>query len=231
MKFLKYSVAAVFLLVAPFVFGAEQLPFAVHLEVSGLTDAIAPKIVGDYALFTFAPAQSVRFVGIAFKNEDFRTIHTFYRNQHGVFFYLYPIPQNQSNIVYRLVVDGLWRSDPENPSSVTDQAGVVLSNLSIPAQQLLVTRSPVVNQDGRVVFYFKAAPNRTVTIAGDFNNWDPFMSQLTDTNGQFYTITLRIAPGTHAYYFMSNGTPISDPLNPKVSYASDGTKTSIFTVP
>ncbi|HUX21754.1 MAG TPA: hypothetical protein VMW69_10985 [Spirochaetia bacterium] len=231
MKVLKYSVVPIFFLLSQLLFGAEQLPLALHLEVAGLTEAHAPEVVGSSVLFTFSPQRNVRFVGIAFESEDFRTIHTFYRNQHGVFFYLHAIPPNQSNIVYRLVVDGLWRSDPQNADTVTDQSGVVLSQVAIPPQQLEITHSPIVKGDGEVEFYFKAAPNRIVTIAGDFNNWDPFMNQLTQEKGRFYTVTLRVSPGTHAYYFVSNGTPISDPLNPRVDYSSDGTKTSVFTVP
>ena len=49
--------------------------------------------------------------------------------------------------------------------------------------------------------------------------------------GNYYTITLRVAPGTHAYYFVSNGTLISDPLNPRIDYSLDGTQRSVFTVP
>ncbi len=231
MKFLKYSFVPILLLVSQFLFAAEQLSLPVHLTVEGLTTAVAPKIVGNYVLFTFSPGNKVRFVGIAFENQDFRTIHTFSRNQHGVFFYLYPVPQDRTDIVYRLVVDGLWRSDPHNPDRVADPTGVFLSKVQIPPQQIQITHSPIIKGNGDVEFFFKAPPNRTVSIAGDFNNWDPFMNQLTETKGDFYTITLRIPPGTHAYYFVSNGTPISDPLNPRVDFSSDGTKTSVFTVP
>jgi hypothetical protein len=231
MRFLKYSGVPVFLLVSQFLFAAEQLPLAVHLDVTELTKAGAPKIVGNYLLFTFSPRKPVRFVGIAFESQDFRSIHIFFRNRHGVFFYLYPILQDESRVVYRLVVDGLWRSDPQNPESITDQAGIVLSKVSIPPRQLEITRSPIIKNDGEVQFFFKTSPNRLVTVAGDFNSWDPFMNRLTEMKGDIYTITLRVAPGTHAYYFISDGTPIADPLNPRVDYSPDGTKTSVFTVP
>lgn len=231
MKFLKYSIAAFFLLSSHHLFASEQLPLAAHLDVTGLTTAGAPRIVDNYVLFTFVPKNPARFVGIAFESQNFRTVHPFYRNSHGVYFYLAPLTPGESSVVYRLVVDGLWRSDPENPDSITDQSGIVLSKYEVPPQRVEITTSPVVRANGAVQFYFKAPPDKLVTIAGDFNNWDPFMDPLKQLAGGLYSVTLRIAPGTHAYYFVVGGTPIADPLNSRVDYSSDGTKISVFTVP
>lgn len=231
MRFLKYPLAAAFLLVSHVLFASEQLPLAVHLEVTGLTSAVAPRVVGNFVLFTFSPRHRARFVGIAFAREDFRTVHSFYRNQHGVFFYLYPIPLKDPAVVYRLIVDGLWRSDPKNPDTLTDPSGIVLSKFVIPARHVAITTSPVVEPGGGVRFYFKAPKGRIVTIAGDFNNWDPFMNQLTRLPDGYYTTSLRLPPGTHAYYYIANGTPFADPLNPRIDYEPDGTKVSVFTLP
>jgi len=231
MRFLKYSIVSVMLLLPQLIFAAEQLPLSVHINVTGLTQAGPPRIVGNYVLFTFPPENATRYVGIAFESDDFRTIHPFYRNQHGVFFYLYPLEGAKSSLVYRLVVDGLWRDDPENADTITDRAGILLSKLVIPLRTLQVTASPVVNQDGSVQFFFQAPPNQNVTIAGDFNNWDPFMNRMKQISNGLYSVTLRVAPGTHGYYFVSGGTPIADPLNPRVDFSAEGTKISVFSVP
>lgn len=231
MRFLKYSIVPAFLLITHLAFAAEQLPLAVHLDVSGLATASAPRIIENDVLFTFVPKNPARFVGIAFASQNFRVVHPLYKNKHGVFFYLMALNGAQTDIVYRLVVDGLWRSDPENPNTITDNSGIVLSKFVIPPQHVQITSSPIVKPDGAVQFYFKAPPNRLITIAGDFNNWDPFMNRLKSAGNGFYTITLRIAPGTHGYYFVSGGTPIADPLNPRVDLTPSGTKVSVFTVP
>lgn len=231
MRFLKYPAVAIFLLATHSVFAAGPLPLPIHLDITGLTRAAAPHVVGNYVLFTYPARASVRLVGIAFASQDFRTVHTFYRNQHGVFFYLYPIPPGRSSLVYRIVVDGLWRSDPENPHTITDQSGIALSKFDIPARRQAITKSPIVKPNGEVQFFFKAPSGENVTVAGDFNGWDPFMDPLTRDKNGFYTTTLRIPAGTHAYYFVSNGTPIADPLDPRVDYRPDGTKVSVFTVP
>ena len=46
-------------------------------------------------------------------------------------------------------------------------------------------------------------------LIGDFNNWDPFMNPMKQVGDDLYSVTLRVAPGTHAYYFVSGGTPIA----------------------
>jgi hypothetical protein len=232
MRFLKHLVFLLGVGLPLSVHAADQsaFPLALHLHVMSMTTASAPKIIGNDILFSYA-AQGTHFVGIAFSNEDFTKIHPFVRNSHGVLFYVYPLPTAQTRIVYRLVVDGLWTSDPTNPDVTYDNQGIPLSVVSLPQRTEQVVSSPVVHGDGIVQFFLKAPEDREITLVGDFNHWDPFMTRMTEIRHGLYTVTLRISPGVHAYDFVSDGTTLSDPLNPQVDYRPDGSEMSIFRVP
>jgi len=223
--------AALLCLVAQHAFSVDQYSLDLHLKVGLLKEAAAPQLFGNDLIFSYKAAYPVRLVGIAFSDENFAIVHPLSRNTFGVFFYVRTVPKTGTDLLYRLVVDGLWTTDPRNPNQVDDGTGVALSQVVVPARAVPVVSSPVYQEAGAVRFFFKAPPDRIVYLAGDFNNWDPFMNRLTEIQKGLYAITLRIPAGTHAYYFLSDGTRISDPLNPRVEQSADGATLSIFTVP
>ena len=231
MRILKYCAAAALLFITVPLFAFRQLPLELHLRVSELRRAEAPQVLNDYALFTYQTHTITRFVGIAFANENFSTIHSFERNKNGIFFYVDSITPETTSIEYRIVVDGLWMADPTNPNAVADSRGLELSVLAVPHRDQPILESPVVHGNGIVQFILHAPNDRMITVAGDFNNWDPFMDPLTEIGKGVYSVTLRVAPGRHAYYYLSDGIVLPDPLNPRTDYTRDGTAVSLFTVP
>ncbi len=237
MRFLKHLLGQLWIVFALFasapLFAVGQLPLNLYLKVTGMEQASAPEIIDNDVLFTYAPEDSsgpTRFVGIAFAGENFDKIHPFDVNKHGVYFYVLPLKSDVRTLEYRLVVDGLWMADPNNPDYVARQ-GIMLSELSIPSREAPVVSSPIVAPDGMVQFLLKAPQNHEVTVAGDFNHWDPFMDPMTEIRKGVYATTLRIAPGTHAYYYIDDGIALPDPLNPHVASGPGGTTVSLFTVP
>jgi len=231
MRSLKTVLGVLLCLVAQHAFSVDQYSLDLHLKVGLLKEASAPQLFGNDLIFSYKSDNPVRLVGIAFSDENFAIVHPLYRNSFGVFFYVRSVPKAGTDLLYRLIVDGLWTTDPHNPNQVEDGTGVALSQVVIPARAVPVIASPVYQGGGEVQFFFKAPPDRIVYLAGDFNNWDPFTDRLSEIQKGLYTITLRIPAGVHAYYFVSDGMRISDPLNPRVELSADGANLSVFRVP
>lgn len=107
-------------------------------------------------------------------------------------------------------------------------AAVLLLNQSEPAavyapvnnsvQQVANTGVPVIY----VQFAFADRSAKTVTVAGDFNDWNAETTQLRDTDGDgVWTGLIALRPGRHKYMFVVNGERwVTDPE--AESYVDDG---------
>jgi hypothetical protein len=62
---------------------------------------------------------------------------------------------------------------------------------------------------------------RSVSVAGDFNGWNPGQTQLERSEGGMWTVTLALKPGRYQYMFVVDGKQwIADPF--AVDGAGDG---------
>jgi hypothetical protein len=208
-----------------------------------------PEIVADSVVFT-APS-SYRRVGIAFGHEGFGKIYWFRRlmipnenasawvkdrpppdmfRDSGMLFHVFPIPENldRTELEYRLIIDGLWVRDPLNPHYRTDTSGISRSVVSIP--RIKRPDSPHRGPEGTLNFTFYAESGETVSVAGSFNNWDPFMYELAETSPGRYTLSLPLPPGAYQYAFFYRGERFLDPANPRRVYSRDGKAANEATV-
>jgi len=215
-----------------------------------------PEIYGDGVLFT-APS-SYKRLGISFAYEGYSKVYWFKRlmlpkdqaelvvngkiqknidpnKDSGIMFHIQTIPENLKNLDYRLIIDGLWTTDPLNPLIVTGPSGVSESRMPLPAASADPKepsfRGGVDKQAGTYRFIFRAAPGETVTVGGSFNNWDPFMYELRETSPGFYTLALPLPPGTFQYVFFHRGEQIPDTENAKNVYSRDGNVISQAVMP
>jgi 1,4-alpha-glucan branching enzyme len=75
--------------------------------------------------------------------------------------------------------------------------------------------------------YFDPAA-RIVTVAGDFNGWDPRAKPLKRDAGGLWTVSVRLEPGIYRYKFVVNGEQWEeDPLNLHRVLNEHGTYNSI----
>lgn len=260
---LAFFVATVLFAWSPSQLGAtpgmpDNIDLMLHVRLSGMEEAEAPRIIDTHILFTYLPqqtqnglaprnavradvsdtapdqaaraARNPRYVGVVFEHENYGTTHVMFRNEQGVHFLLYPIPENVDELRYRFVSDGHWSADPENPDSYSDAHGVRLSVFELP-EQATELRSPVVRDDGSVEFTLETAPNRRVTLVGDFNNWDPYMHVMREIEPGLYHIRLRISSGRHGYQFVGAGRRINDPLNDRRLQSHEGYDVSEIFIP
>ena len=193
-----------------------------------------PKIIDRYVVFT-ATAKA-RHVAIAFEHEKYAKLHSFRRlipdKEAGsvllepVLFFIMEIPEKTSFLKYRLVIDGLWTFDPENNTQEFDEdAKVTVSKLSFPPRRDIKTRVLT----GRIVnFVYVGIPHQRVSVAGSFNNWDPFMYFLKETSEGIYELELALPHGTHVYSYFLGTQMEPDVTNPNHYYNEEGKKASVI---
>ena len=79
-------------------------------------------------------------------------------------------------------------------------------------------------------FVFVAPHAASVSLVGDFNDWDPKRSPMQTAQGVWGT-ALRLAPGRYRYAFLVNGTEWrADPDAPPAHDDEFGTPSSVVTV-
>ena len=225
----------------------ESYQFIDHIRA--ITAPGKPEIYGDGVIFT-APSSFHR-VGISFASEGYAKVYWFKRlmlpkdsaelvvtgrhqkdidpnRDSGIMFHLQPIPGDIENMDYRLIIDGLWTTDPLNPVTVTGPSGVVESRVPLPPKPKTPAAGP---GPGTYRFNYQGPPGETVTVGGSFNHWDPFMYELRETSPGFYTLSLPFPPGSFQYVFFLRGEQLPDSNNPQKLYTHDGTIVSVAVVP
>lgn len=211
-------------------FEVESLPL--HLLLAGKAEAGPPLVRGDSLVLS--AKGPYRFVAAAFEFEGYRELHLFEKNAQGVFVLAFPIPlKRREPLAYRLVVDGTWMVDPSNPLKAEDRgAGLALSLAEVP---FLSDERPGLYgfgaEGGRGVrFLFKGAPGEIVSVAGDFNNWDPFLHELNEASPGVYELELPLPAGAHRYAFVYRGEYLADPLNLEKATSPEGRVVSVIRV-
>ncbi len=221
--------------IVPALPGQEIENIPLYLNVSDLESAKKPYFFEDNIIFSYVPdrRERVRFVGTAFEFENFTRIHPFKRNANGVYFLVLPIPDGRDALRYRYQVDGIWIDDPQNPGTRDGTSGISISRLQLPERIERAEESPLIKPAGMVSFYYYGSPDRRVSVAGSFNNWDPYFHSLEETKrgSGVYKITLRLLPGRYYYYFIIDGERRTDPLNSETVYNFDSKAVSAFTQP
>jgi len=210
----------------------------------------APLIHENFVIFS--ADSGLRRVGIAFAHENFANIYWFrqllvpqdpfnpiilpgqrfpdpYKDS-GIKFYMYQIPANLRELEYRVVINGLWTTDPLNSLYRRDPvSGLSLSVLHLPPRT--IRPNPLNGLPDGLNFSFRGPPGETVTVAGNFNGWDPFMYELREHPAGVYSLTIPLPPGTYQYVFFHRGERFVDPYNPHRIYARDGSAASEIVIP
>jgi 1,4-alpha-glucan branching enzyme len=146
---------------------------------------------------------------------------------------------------YKFVIDGgTWKEDPGAAEFTDDGYGgknsvvVVAAGRTTPAAAGTVPattpvtgtgRAPVQGADGVTFTY--AGPASSVNLAGDFNAWSTTAAPMVRQVDGTWTITLKLAPGSHTYKFLIDGSAWKqDEANPVSTGDPYGGKNSVVTV-
>ena len=203
---------------------------ATHLKISAITQVQAPQIWNSQLIMTLQPKQRVKYAAVAFAHEGWKYQHLFQINRHGVYFLFYPLPAQDGPLEYRLIIDGVWTSDPTNPEHIKDERGLVLSRLDIPSLSSRRVTTPYTYKDGVVEFTYMGSAGQRVSLVGNFNNWDPFMTPLIEDplNPGHFSIRIPMPSGPQYYNFVTGMETITDPTNPKIHWNNRGQAVSYF---
>ena len=220
----------------------QEDTYEYDLLVSELTGYGSPFLKGSSVVFT--AKSDARYIGIAFDFEDFKQIHSFRLKKvydiegevsNSFFFYILDLPKDIDEITYRLVVDGLWTTDPLNKNTVYNPStGLTLSKLSlnrvkVPETEIRKADSSASN-NGVVHFVYKGKAGQHIRLGGTFTNWDSWIYELTETEPGVYHIDLPLPPGTYYYAFYNGVISMVDTSNPERGYTADGKVASVITV-
>ncbi|HHU36389.1 MAG TPA: isoamylase [Treponema sp.] len=242
MKHIFFSIATLILFSLP-MFGSEIESVAYARLVSSISSPGAPVASGKYIIFT---AQGdARHTGIAFRHEDYTTIHSLERivkrdelgipQKDGsgkpldtVLFYIAKVPPGMDEVQYRLVINGLWTTDPLNPHTVYDP------DTRLYVSTVAATRYETFKTDyianGRVRFTCPSKPGTTVRLAGSFNSWDPFMYEMRESSPGLFELELPLPSGTWYYAYFDGMSQLPDTTNPERVYTRDGRVASVVHV-
>jgi len=85
-------------------------------------------------------------------------------------------------------------------------------------------------KDSSIQFVFHAPAARQVSLAGDFNNWDPHSRPMTKSFDGVWRVNVALTPGCHEYRFYADGTWIDDPSAERKAVNGMGTENCVITV-
>lgn len=203
--------------------------------VSKLDESSQPYIQNNYIIFT--EDTGPRFVGIVFDFEEYQTIHPFqiHRNRDlggnitsSVMFFILERPAELTELKYRLVIDGLWTSDPLNPDIIYDNtSGLYLSHVDLGEPLPEITS---VKKESGAKFIYNGEPGQKVRLGGTFTNWDSWIYELEETSPGFYELNLPLPEGKYYYNYYLGMKAVVDKTNPDRVYTEDGRISSVITV-
>jgi hypothetical protein len=99
------------------------------------------------------------------------------------------------------------------------------------ATLLLVLMNQATAPESMVRFAIQEPSARSITIVGDFNDWDPAMTPLARSGDGEWKVSLELPPGRYRYSYLVDGsTWMADPERPALPDRDFDAPTSLVTV-
>lgn len=191
-------------------------------------------------LIVFSAQEGPHYVGIAFDFENFQKIHPFQKRiildedgekDRAWYFYILEEYPKTDKILYRLIIDGLWTTDPMNPKQHYDETtGIRLSQIDVRREYEIATSVKTSSNGKSVHFVYKGKSGQNVRVAGTFSNWDSWIYRLAETSRGFYELTLPMNEGTYYYVYCIGTKEFPDLTNHERAIKDGGQSVSKITV-
>lgn len=230
MRKLKYLLTFLLIIsLAPLAAQDENDDMYLFLTIQDLYRGTTPILYKDKIILSYSVNKPVRHVGAVFAHEEYRTLHSFQVNSKGVFYLLMDAPENVSELVYRIVIDGLWTTDPNNSMTLSDDKGTELSRLPLEIKTEDTIASPLIKPNS-AEFYFSYEEGKNIWLTGSFVSWNPYQLKMKEVEPGLYYLRVRLLPGQYDYAFFDGVNQILDPLNSSFAYKTDGRRVSRFKI-
>lgn len=188
------------------------------LKYYNLQDVMAPRILNDGVLFTFAENyDSVEISGDFNYWEDSISL---LKSSYGVYYYLWQGPLKAGKYSYRYRVNGVWINDPLNTNVEYDNNNQAVSYFVLDKDIGFLKKNPIYNGDGTVTFFYSNSTAREVMFTSDKLGFDSLRYPMTYSNNIWF-ITLRAESGNYYYNFVVDRVWEIDPLNMNVYKGND----------
>ncbi len=190
---------------------AEKPRFVTLIDAFQYTRGAGLKTRGVLFSYHNRAARDVRFVADipGFAPQPMR------RNKYGVWIYYYIPPEivhasPTKKIRYKFQVDGLYTVDDTHEQYEKDSAGNVASVFHLlhdhfaASTGVFVLDTPV-NHGREVLFRIPAGDAESVSVAGDFNNWNPQRDYLNRSEDGYFELRKIIPPGEYTFLYRIDG--------------------------
>ncbi len=211
----------------------EELDYAEIVKT--IKSVREPYLNGNYVIFT--AESNVRHIGIAFDFEGYKTIHSYkekvfhdeeYNACGSLYFFITELPKNVLSFNYRLIIEGLWTTDPMNPETIYNrETNLTLSHFDATREIAPVTEKTA---NGKIRFIYRGKTGQQIRLGGSFTNWDSWIYQMEEIKPGLYQFELPLTPGKYEYAFYTGITSFPDRTNPQRCYTNDGKTASLLIV-
>jgi hypothetical protein len=189
----------------------------------------SPFITADSIIFFFKNKASKILIGGDFNNWKPELL----MRQTGSNFWQYiwqeRLPKGMYK--YKFMVDDIWISDPNNTNFIIDDSGQPVSYFVLKEDFIPESTYPLWLEKDIYLFKYENLTARNVSLVGDFNNWNPYSTPLTNYMGGEFSVSVRLKPGMHSYCFVVDDDWKADPNNLNQYSDRTGAIISIFYVP
>ncbi len=206
--------------------------------LASIKSPTAPFSYGKYFIFTHYDKSEDARASIAFADEQYAQTHHFVRLKSNpkILVYILPKKETATTLQYRLVINGVWTHDYQNPNSLIDENNVHVSTSTMSPLPRMFFPSFVYNSKKkqlRFFLYLDIENPQTLTdtslqevdattiqhvpiyVVGNFSAWDPFLIRMQKSPEQenLYYADVTLDKGTYYYYFQVGNYDILDPRN------------------
>ncbi|MDK2886409.1 MAG: hypothetical protein PWP54_967 [Thermosipho sp. (in: thermotogales)] len=179
-------------------------------------------------VFTFKEALDAKVVYLAGNFNNWNPTELTMKKEDGV--WKISLELEPGTYQYKYVIEGTnWKEDPEAPGYVDDGFGGyngIFSLIEKDGKLVIVGAGSqkgeektseievnenfnpenfYIDEEGYVVIRFFAKDAEYVTIAGNFNSWDPEANECYETGDGWWEAVLEIGEGSYQYKFVING--------------------------
>jgi hypothetical protein len=189
----------------------------------------SPLITGDSIIFFYKNNASKILVGGDFN--DWKPDLLMMETETNFWQYSWVSRLPKGIYKYKLMVDDIWINDPNNTNVIIDDSGQPVSYFELKEDFIPGATYPLWLEKDIYQFKYENISAKNVSLVGDFNNWNPYLTPLTNTGAGEFLVKVRLKPGIHSYCFVVDDDWKADPNNLNQFSDRTGTIISIMYVP